>query len=201
MSEEKKVLFAPLLCVITWLYVDDLCDAIRGKFELPAATKLVVKTPEKSLPEATKPDSVDPTAFKRVLSNSEATLAEVLKRDIAGKDSTGKESKYRVYVELPAEPKEEGAAGFRGFSGKENHLGKRARLGPLKWDLSLLKHAAILEKTPFFIAPDGWLDDFVTQVQKEYDNADEIKHEDDISWSGHRTQPLCVAVKVGKRGL
>jgi len=51
-----------------------------------------VKAPKESAPEGTKPDSVKPTTFERVLGN-EATLFDVLKPSIAGKDG-----KYRVYV-------------------------------------------------------------------------------------------------------
>jgi len=72
-----------------------------------------VRAPEKSLLEGTKPDSVKPATFELVLGNSEATLADVLKRDIKGKDSTGKDGKYRVYVELPAKP-EKAATTSRG---------------------------------------------------------------------------------------
>jgi len=54
-------------------------------------SKLVVKAPHESLPTDTV---VDPSSFKLLLNDTQATLAAVLKPDIVG-------GKYRVYVELP----------------------------------------------------------------------------------------------------
>jgi len=83
--------------IVDTLFVADLCDAIRTEFGLPA--ELVVKSPKESLPADTDPKSVNHTTFNQVLDEPTATLADVLKPDIAGS-----KGKYRVYVELPAKP-------------------------------------------------------------------------------------------------
>jgi len=69
--------------------VDDLCREIIRAFpdELGGrgVIELVVRVPKESLPACTDPRAVDFTKFDKVLTNSEATLAEVLKQDTKGK--------------------------------------------------------------------------------------------------------------------